>query len=250
MKSLFKTIIVFILASNLYASKMFEDFRIMTEVYPPYNMMNDDKFEGVSVDILEEMLKRTGSKLRKENFELLPWAKAYTILQEDKKSILFSMFRTKQREDLFKWVGPIHTQMVGLIAKRQRNIKIQKVSDLNNYKIASVKDDAAELMLKDLGIKNFNSIKGTNALQKAVAKLKRNRVDLFAYMGNISQWAYQLNNFSPHEYELVYILKKQDLYYALNKDVDDKLVEVLQEKLDEIKKDGFYNKILNSYSLK
>lgn len=86
------------------------NFKIMTENYPPFNMENKDgKLVGIGVEVFTEMLKRVGSSQTKEDFELMPWSRAYNIVQTKKNSVLFTTSRTKEREELFKWVGPLNT---------------------------------------------------------------------------------------------------------------------------------------------
>jgi len=55
--------------------------------------------------------------------------------------MVFSTTRTESRENLFKWVGPIATATVGVIAKKDNYIKINSIDDLNKYKKSLDKND-------------------------------------------------------------------------------------------------------------
>lgn len=218
---------------------------IMTEEYPPYNMTKDGKLVGISVEVLELMLKDVGSKKTTKDIKVLPWARSYNMVQNKKNTMLFAMFRTKQRENLFKWVGPIDSSSIGLIAKKDRKIKIKNVADIKKYKIGTVKDDAAELALKELGLTTFDSISGTNSIATSIKKLKRNRIDLFAYVYETKSW--NIDNFKPEDYENVYTLKKNDLYYAFHKDTDQKIIDKLQKSLNLLKEKGLVQEIIKKY---
>lgn len=53
--------------------------------------------------------------------------------------------------------------------------------------------------------------------------------------------------YNPEDFESVYVLKRSDLYYALNKDTPEWIADELQEVLDGIKEEGLYQKILDKY---
>ena len=58
MKKIF--IILLFLSSTTFI--MASEIKMMTENYPPYNMEFEGELQGVSIDILEEMLKQMNSK--------------------------------------------------------------------------------------------------------------------------------------------------------------------------------------------
>jgi len=226
-----------------------DKLNILTEIYPPFNYKENEQLVGLSVEILEQMLKNSGSKLTKDDFKVLPWARAYNIVQNKKDTMLFTMFRTPAREDLFKWVGPVDSSIVGLIARKDKNIKIKNIEEIKNYKIGTVKDDIAHTALLDSGYekRKIDLVSGTNSIEICVKKLNSNRIDMFAYLVTMNEWNLDKNFFNPKDYENVFTLLKQDLYFALNKNTDDKIIEKLQSALDELKKDGTYSNIIKKY---
>lgn len=240
----------FLLACSFFAETLFandiDKITIMTEEYPPYNLTENGELKGLSVEILDLMLDKVGSKQQtSKDVKVLPWARSYSLVQLKKNTMLFSMFRTEQREKLFKWVGPIDSSITALIAKKDKKIKINSVEDIKKYKIGTVKDDVGELALKELGIMNTDSISGTNAIEKSIRKLDRGRIDLFSYMYEPKSW--KIDGFEPKNYENVYTLQKKDLYYAFHKETDDKVIQTLQAALDALKKEGKVKEIISKY---
>jgi len=236
--------VMFLFIIQSFASNI-DKFTLMSEQYPPFNMLVDKEPKGISVDILEIVLKKMDSKLTKKDIQFLPWARSYNIIQKKKNTILFSMARTKQREKLFKWAGPVGSSFVALIARKDRKIQIKTIEDIKKYKIGSVKDDVAELALKEIGVTGMDSLSGTNAIEKSIKKLNSGRIDLFAYMYELKSW--NIKNFIPSQYENVYTLKQNDFYYAFHKDTDDALVKKFQKILDDLKDDGTLNYINSEY---
>ncbi len=98
-------ILIISIAFNVF-SQSIDDLKMMTEEYPPFNYTEDGVIKGLSVNIIEMILNKYGSKLTRKDIEILPWDKAYKRLQTENNTVLFAMSKTKERLNLFKWAGP------------------------------------------------------------------------------------------------------------------------------------------------
>ena len=237
-----------LIATTLFASTT-DEIKIFTEQYPPYNMKSDDKLSGLSVDVLDAMFKQMKSKQNINDITLTNWSRAYSIAKKKKNTMVFSTTRTQSRENSFKWVGPIIHTTVGIIALKDKNIKINKVSDFSNYKIGAVLKDIGETLLLDLGVdkKQIQHVVGQNAINLSFTKMQKNRIDMFAYDTNVAFVNAKNEGFDVSIYEVIYTLKKGELYFAFNKNTDEKIIKKWQKALDTIKSNGIYKKILKKY---
>jgi len=232
-------LIVMVLNITLFAGKL----TLMSEDYPPYNYPDSNgKAVGISVDIVNEIIKNTGDTSK---ITILPWARSYHNIQTKKNQVLFVMTRTKARENLFKWVGPVASNTWVLFAKNNFKDKISSLDELNNkkYIIGTYKDDACELFLKDKHFKNLSSVPDD---ELNVKKLLKGRIDLWIageYQGILK--AKRINK--SDNIKKVFTVKKTELYIAFSKDIDDKIINKWQKELDILKSNGKYNSILNSY---
>lgn len=243
---LFSLIFIFI-QTNLFAKT--PQITILTEQYPPYNMKEDNLIKGLSVDVVDAILKQIGSIQTKNDIIVTNWSRACKIARNKKNAMVFSTMRTKKRDPLFKWVGPIAPTTKNIIALKEKNIKIKDPQDLNRYKIGTVFKDSAEELLISLGVKkeNLKSVSGKESLKLTFRKLQNNRIDMFAYNSNVAKYYAKKNNIDWEKYEIVFTMVKTDVYLAFNKDTDDKTIQIWQNGLDEIKKNGIYQKILENY---
>ncbi|WP_044416319.1 substrate-binding periplasmic protein [Halarcobacter anaerophilus] len=243
--------IIFLLSIFIYfQAAPLPTFKIMTENYPPLNMENKKgELTGIGVEVFDEMLKRVGSKQSKKDFELMPWSRAYNIVKQKKNTVLFTTSRTKQRENLFKWVGPFGYSINGLIARKNSHIKINSLKDLNKYQVGTVLNDVGELILFDNGISknNIQSVSGKNAILKSIRKLDAKRIDLFSYGIDMAKWDMKANGISFDDYEVVYELKRFSQYFTFNKQTPDYIIKMFQEALESMKKDGTLEKIVSKY---
>lgn len=236
-----------VFATPGHAADSIDDIAFMTEQYPPYNLEQDYEIKGIAVEILALILERTDSVLTRNDIEMLPWARGYKRTLTVPNSCLFSMTRTKEREDLFKWVGPIAPETIGLIARRERKIKINTDTDIQKYKVGTIIDDVAELHLVNAGI-DINSLDRVATTEQNIKKLNLGRIDLWGYGVNVAMWELKAGGHNPTEYELVYILDdSKEVFYAFHKDTSDSIIQELQVALDSVKADGEYQKILDKY---
>ncbi|WP_024955291.1 substrate-binding periplasmic protein [Sulfurospirillum arcachonense] len=241
-------LVVIMLVINLFGAQS-KNIKIYTEHYPPHNMKIAGELTGYSVEILDAMFKQMKSKQSIKNIKLTNWSRAYSIALKVPNSMVFSTTKTKQRDDLFKWVGPISKTRVGVIALKSKNIVIKDVSDFNKYKIGAVlKDVAEQLLLKQNVHKNsIQHLNGENAINLSFTKMEKDRIDMFAYNIDAAFDGAKMAGYDISKYEVIYILTEADLYYAFNKKTDAKIIKQWQEALDIIKKNGTYEKIMSKY---
>lgn len=218
-----------VLLSSLYA----EVYTVYTEELPPYNFSRDGKVEGRTTELLQKVLKQNGDAIQGK-IHMGPWAKGYHAVLSTKNSILYSTARTKDRESLFKWVGPIDTVTIGLVAKKSRHITIKDAASLHYYKIAAPYETAAERLLLGLGFKAEELDQFTD-IYVQMRKLQEERVDAVAYGIEAIHALLLEAGLDPYEYETIYVLKKSELYFAFNKDTPSSQIVALNQILKTLK---------------
>jgi len=246
----FKNILYSILIGSCLYGDTVDNISMFTEIYPPYNMKEDGKLTGVSVEILDALLKQLNSEQTIKDVVLTNWSRAYSLALKNNNTMVFSTTRTESREPLFKWVGPIVQTKVGAIALKDKHIVINSVKDFNNYKIGAVLKDVGESTLAELGVNSqqVQSVSGENVINLSFLKLQNNRIDIFAYETNAAFENAKKLGFDINKYEIIYTLKEGELYFAFNKNTDDTIIQKWQKALDTIKENGIYDKILLKYT--
>jgi polar amino acid transport system substrate-binding protein len=226
-----------------------DDLVLMTENYPPYNFEKDGKLKGIAIDLMASILKRVDSRQTVEDIRLLPWARGYQLTLNQKNTSLFSTTRTTEREKLFKWVGPITTTTIGLIALKERGIKISSLDDLKNYKVGVVRSDIGERLLVNAGIslQELDQIGGLDVTSTSITKLTNGRIDMWSYETNVALWEIKAEGLNADDYEIVHVLKEGELFFAFHKDTPEELLQQLQSALDTMKADGTYQSVIDKY---
>lgn len=245
MKFIITGLLSLVLSANIFANGI-DKLTFYTEDFPPFNFKKDDKLTGFSTEIFGEMLKIIGSTKTTDAIKSVPWARAYGLISNQNDIMLYSMGRTAQRENLFKWVGPIAPLEIGLIGKKSKNIKINDWKEVNNYKIGSQKNDAgSQLLIKAGGDKSKFSIVASAKLYPKM--LERDRVDLVPFNKTVLFWYMKQEGIDTSKYEMVKPLKQLTLNFAFSKNVSDETISALQGAFDKLKANGTVDKIINKY---
>lgn len=227
------SVAVGVLVSSLLALTAHAAFRVMTESFPPFNFTVDEEVQGISVELLQETLRRMGRDTEAGSIELMPWARAYNIIIKEPDTVLFSMARTIEREEHFKWAGPIFKVDIGVIALKSRKIRVAIASELNRYTVGTVRDGAPEELIIKAGIDPKALDRSGDSLSN-IRKLASGRIDVFAFPVPVARYLMKHEGLNPDDFENVLTLKEVELYYSFNKDTDDALVDEFQKTLDSL----------------
>jgi polar amino acid transport system substrate-binding protein len=217
---------------------------IYTENYPPFNYKDENgKITGITTEIVKQILSNTKNT---NKLHLIPWARAYKQIKNKPNIVLFSMTRTKQREKLFKWVGPIANNSFVFYAKSNSNIKLNSLEDAKQakYKIGTYLDAANELYLKEKGFTNLQSVPD-DLLN--IKKLIKERINLWAAGETQGLYKAKQLGLNPTKIKKVFKIKDTQLYIAFSKTTPNSIINLWQKELDNIKKNGLYEKILDKY---
>ncbi len=219
---------------------------LLTENFPPYNMAingknfaQEDNIDGIAVDIVREMFKRAGIKysltLR------FPWDRIYKLALEKPGYRVFVTARLAEREDKFKWVGPIGPDDWVLLAKGDSPITLGSLDEAKKYRIGAYKGDAIAEFLGKNGFEADLALRD----QENAQKLVKGQIDLWASGDPAGRYLAKQEGVTG--LKTVLRFNSDQLYLALNRETPDEVVQKLQAALDGMRKEGFVEDILNSY---
>ena len=212
--------------------------QIYTEDSPPANFLDHGKLNGLSVDIVREILHRL--KLP-DNIQAVPWARGYTLALTQPNVALFSTTRLPQREKLFKWVGPLYSQTWGFYARRDSAIKISSLAQAKSLsRIGTYYKDAKEQYLLAKGFLNLVSTKRN---RNNIRHIMDGSIDLWVSSDFNMPYLAKQAGISPDQLKLIFAFKKVQNYIAFSTQSPSSLVNLWQQTLDELKQDGTYDRL-------
>ena len=222
------------------------DLVLMTENFPPYNMAKngknfaqDENINGIATDIVREMFKR--ADITYSLTLRFPWERVYKLALEKPGYGVFVMARLPDRENLFKWVGPIGPDDWIMLAKADSKISLETLEQASQYRIGAYKGDAIAETLTKQGLKPIVVLRD----QDNAKKLVNGQIDLWATGDPAGR--YLARQEGVNGLKTVLRFNSAELYLALNKDVPDTTVAKLQAALDQLRKEGVVDEIMAKY---
>ncbi|UUX93303.1 transporter substrate-binding domain-containing protein [Methanoplanus endosymbiosus] len=239
--------------SEYLASKGLSGYSYLTEEFAPMNYMQDGELKGISAELLEIIFDRLDVEKTAGDIEVMDWPDAYQKTLNEENTVLFTMAKTPEREDLFRWAGPIMSNTNALFAKKESNIEINNAEDLVKYKIGVVKETASFSLLKEAGYPE-EKITGADSPEDALNMLDSGDIDLWS-TGRIAG-AYYIAELSgsPESYLTAYEFEPYEFYYAFNRETPERIVEAFQRTLENIiadrKEKGYseYDEVIYRYA--
>ncbi|WP_375749102.1 substrate-binding periplasmic protein [Vibrio sp. HN007] len=224
------------LSFALFASEGYSDeIRFITE--PTTSMDTSGRSFSNESELTRELIQRLNQT---NDIEVYPWKRAYSIMLTEPNVALFPTTRTEARENEAKWVGPLLKVNWVLFAHKDSDIKLDNLEDAMKVdQICGYLGDAKFTYLEKKGFKNLVA---RYRSFDCIELLARHRVDLWVSSTNALLWNIEADKDYLSEIKIVYMIDTKYLYYALSKDTPDETVSLLQETLNQMKKEGAFYK--------
>ncbi|TDV64584.1 ABC transporter substrate-binding protein [Pseudomonas sp. LP_7_YM] len=219
---------------------------LLTENFPPYNMATDGKnfapqthITGIAAEIVRAMFKRAdigySMTLR------FPWDRIYKLALEKPGYGVFVTARLPEREQLFKWVGPIGPDDWIMLARSDNPISLNTLADALQYRIGAYKGDAIAEQLTRQGLNPITVLSDKDNARK----LLEGQIDLWATGDPAGRYLARQEGITG--LKTVLRFNSAELFLALNKDTPDDVVQKLQTALDQLRKEGLVDNIFRKY---
>ena len=214
---------------------------ILTEHSPPASMREQGKLSGFATDKVREIARRAHVSYE---IDLVPWKRAYTAALQEPHTCVYSTSRTPEREELFKWVGPIDQGEWVLMGRAGEARVLRTLDDARGLRIGTYHGDARDEYLRGLG---FQVDPAPNDLLNP-PKLIAHRIDLWAAGIRPGSTVLERNGWAGKIVPLLTI-RKIKLYLACNRAVPDEVISRMNVALQGIERDGSAHRIERRYEL-
>ena len=213
-----------------------QELRFYVGGLPPYARVDQPGSPtGLAVDLMQSMMERIGKPFSADQITVINWARAVHEVEYSDGTALLILARLPEREDRFKWVGPIDRIDIGIFARRDSGIVISEPSDMLTHSIGVVRNTAPILLLLSVLPEAENNLELLSGIPTQLRMLRESRVDLIVQANDAVQMMMTGHDMEQSEYAMAYPLGTLDLYFGFHKGTDDSLIELLQDALDRLK---------------
>ncbi len=218
---------------------------IWGEIFPPFGYEIDGERAGMTTEIVNYLVEDSGVQVNK--WYIAPWARAFAEGKSKPNTLLYTVTRKPDREDLFHWIGPICDRSIQVYKLKTRNdIVVNSWEDVNNYCVGSLRNASSTETLESHDV----IPEKTSTLKQLVKMLIANRIDLINILDSSLAYLANEEGVSMSEFESVMVAdESKQFYIALNINTSPQIVESFQKSFETMKKNGELQKILSKYKL-
>ena len=172
-------------------------------------------------------------------FELLPWTRAYSLLQKNPLSGLISTARSAEREALFYWVGPLVSSRTFFYRlTTNKHINPTDLTQVSAYTLGVVRGNIYEELVEGIGFEKDKNLLKVAHHYEYMNLFFKNKIDLI--LGSELTLDYQLQQFGHGGKEVVKLVELpvdavKGNYLVFNKAVPIEIVERFNEQLEQLK---------------
>jgi polar amino acid transport system substrate-binding protein len=236
-------------AESINSNVAHVDIHIVTEELPPYNMTRNGVLTGMSTEVVQAVLKEVNVQAP---IQSMPWARAYDLALHTPNVLIYSITRTADREQLFKWVGTIAASRWYLYSSANHPITLLSLDDARDWQTATVNEDVGEQYLMARRFRIGQQLQSSNRYEFNYQKLLTGHVDLWISDElNAYYLARQVGD-NP-ERTLVQSLRVPELdeaggfNMAFSAGTPDTTVELFRQGLEAIRANGIYEAIARKW---
>lgn len=219
---------------------------LLTENFPPYNMASNDKnfaqeenIRGIATELVREMYRRAGipysMTLR------FPWDRIYKLALSNPGYGVFVTARLPEREQSFKWVGPLGPDDWIMLARADSPIILETLDQARPYRIGAYKGDAIAQSLAERDMRPIVALRD----QDNAGKLLGGQIDLWATGDPAGRYLARLEGVTG--LKTVLRFNSAELSLALNKETPQEVVDSLQRALDDMRREGVVDRVFADY---
>lgn len=218
----------------LHPARAESGLAVMADERRPHAWRENGIPQGICYELVVETMKEL--KLKPE-VEFTSFVRGLHLAQTEKNVAFFSVTPTPERDQLFKWVGPLVRSDVYIYKLRENPLTIRTLDDLRRQtKIGVPRGMKQDTTLSSEGYKvmRFDNI------TKTLLALANRRADVIA-IGELTLHASAREaGLDPALFEQTPLkLYENPLYIAFSKDVSDETIQRWQKALDKVKREKY-----------
>ncbi|WP_088210911.1 substrate-binding periplasmic protein [Shewanella sp. Shew256] len=238
----FFTGLLLLLTVGAFPLRVAATLNIYTEEWAPISFSVDGKPDGLAVQVVQEIQKRVNNQ---DPIKVVPWARGWKIMTEQANTVLFTMTRTPEREQLFSMIGPVAVGTTNFYALKNSQLNIRSIDDAKQAKAVGVyRSSVEEQLLMEHGLTNLAP--SSTPLLSAKQLMKR-RIDLWCNANLTAPSILAEAGASIDDVKSLYTISANHLYIAFSKGTPSEEIDKWKEALISIKADGTFAQIYHHW---
>lgn len=152
LKALVRYLTSSLLIGWLSTGAVAEPLNVVTENWPPYNYQSPSgEIDGIATDSVKAILELTDLSYQ---IRVNPWARSLHLAKTEPNTLIYSIYRSAEREPYFHWFCPILANTpIYLYRLASNNVKFSSLADIldNKLRIGVMREDNSHQFLRSMG---------------------------------------------------------------------------------------------------
>ena len=226
-----------------------QELTVVTENWPPLQIVEKGKVTGgFATQLTRALLDAAGDKTTP--IRGFAWARAYKMALEQPNVLIFSIVKSEQRLNKFKWIGqimPLDNHLWHLTTRK--DIRVKSLEEAKNYRFAIPRNDIRHQYLRNQGFKDGINLDVVNSNYNSLSMLLRGRSDLIIANRAFMQYELKMRGLAADIlYEIPGVtINFGGLYIAFSKQTSDATVERYRQAFARLQQNGTHKRIVDQY---
>lgn len=225
-------LVISYVSSHSTADTIYPRLNVVAEDYYPLSYMDGGKVTGTLVDTIESITYTAGMPVTRDQIRILPWNEAYVSAQQIPDTLLLGVYRTPDRENLFKWIGPVESDPNVFFVKPGTKVVTKTFKDIKNLTIGVIAGDAHYQLLILYGIPPEQIVTTYDGADLINMVLNGN-IDAFYYGEQAGRALASRVAGSPDAVKTGLKFGVSEIWFALSTTTPDSTVDALQDALNK-----------------
>ncbi|WP_161867310.1 substrate-binding periplasmic protein [Pseudomonas yangonensis] len=167
-------LLVLLMLSPLYRAGAAEPLRVMTDLWPPFRMEDENgQLQGLDIDLLAELSRRTGLRFEVQR---APWARGLAALEQGTADLMTGLARTPERERYIRYLdAPYYACSPRFYASPALAMRLNDYASLRGLRIGYVLESVYFQPFDD--DKSLDKV-GVSSERQLLEMLVRGRIDV------------------------------------------------------------------------
>jgi polar amino acid transport system substrate-binding protein len=226
------------------------DLLAVTEDWPPYDYQGPNgEVIGISSEIVHATLAQAGMQ---STFKVYPWARTLFLAKNRPNTLIFSLSRSKEREDQFIWIGELMPRDDRFYrAMGRKHISPTSISEVKSCcTICVVNKDIVDDDLKREGFVEHKQFITADSFDDCMKMVQTGAVPLLVDSPMNLAWELKSHNDVHTSFESVMSFtpsEQEPLYLAASRGTDPAIVSRLKNAFATLQQNGQINQIIQQF---
>lgn len=223
------------------------ELRITTTQLAPYVIENSRTAPGALYELLEAILARAGVPAR---IDFVPWKRAVYETNSLKRTAVFPLTRTPEREASFRWLVELYREEFLFLTLRNGRFNAHSPMEMKGKRVGILRGSAMVTTMREMG---FRRIVETSSIRESMRFLEGGMVDALlgdrSIFGNAIRSLPRHPSMPPDRFVFSEPVRSTVTWLGGSLDIPEEEARRLQKARAELVEDGSYARILKKYAL-